>query len=105
VFDKNKMKAWPGQAHLIKNLEQHFGELVASLQKYRTPGPPGVRVMRPAKDQEYEAVVEEDKVLYKSGVGMLLYLEKHPQPDIPNMVRELSKMMDGATPTAFKELK
>ena len=36
---------------------------------------------------------------------MLLYLVKHSRPDIANVVRELSKMMDGATPAAFKELK
>jgi hypothetical protein len=36
---------------------------------------------------------------------MLLYLVKHLRPDIANVIRELSKMMDGATPAAFKELK
>jgi hypothetical protein len=36
---------------------------------------------------------------------MLLYLVKHLRPDMANVVRELSKMMDGATPAAFKELK
>ena len=34
VFDKDKKKAWLGQPHLIKNLEQKFGELVANLQQY-----------------------------------------------------------------------
>ena len=45
VFDKDKKKAWLGQPHLIKNLEQKFGELVANLQRYRTPGTPGVRIV------------------------------------------------------------
>jgi hypothetical protein len=36
---------------------------------------------------------------------MLLYLVKHSRPDIANVVRELSKCMDGATPAANKELK
>jgi hypothetical protein len=36
---------------------------------------------------------------------MLLYLVKHSRPDIANVVRELSKVMDGATPAALKELK
>ena len=36
---------------------------------------------------------------------MLLYLVKHSRPDISNVVRKLSKCMDGATPDAFKELK
>jgi hypothetical protein len=36
---------------------------------------------------------------------MLLYLVKHSRPDIANVVRELSKVMDGATPAALKEMK
>lgn len=35
---------------------------------------------------------------------MLLYLVKHSRPDIANPVRELSKVLDGATQKAFKEL-
>ena len=47
----------------------------------------------------------EDQTLYRSGIGMLLYLVKHSRPDIANVVRELSKVMDGATPAAIKEMK
>jgi hypothetical protein len=36
---------------------------------------------------------------------MLLYLIKYSHPDLSNVVRELSKCMDKATPAAFKELK
>ena len=35
---------------------------------------------------------------------MLLYLVKHSRPDIANPVRELSKVLDGATSAAFKEM-
>ena len=35
---------------------------------------------------------------------MLLYLVKHSRPDIANSVRELSKVLDGVTQEAFKEL-
>ena len=35
---------------------------------------------------------------------MLLYLVKHSRPDIANPVRELSKVLDGATEEAFKEM-
>jgi hypothetical protein len=31
---------------------------------------------------------------YRSGVGMLLYLIKYSQPDLYNVVRELSKCID-----------
>ena len=39
------------------------------------------------------------------GVGKLLYLVKHTRPDIANAVRELSKVLDCATPAAYKEMK
>ena len=35
--------------------------------------------------------------MYRRGVGLLLYLIKFSRPDISNAVRELSKVMDGAT--------
>jgi hypothetical protein len=40
---------------------------------------------------------EENQRQYRKGVGMLLYLVKHSRPDLSNAVRELSKVMDGAT--------
>jgi hypothetical protein len=102
-FDKNKTKAWLGQPHLIKNLESKFGDLVKSSQTYRTPGTPGQGVPRPKEGDE--KITAEDQSIYRSGVGMLLYLVKHSRPDISNAVRELSKSMDGASLAAFKELK
>jgi hypothetical protein len=49
-------------------------------------------------------VAEEQQELYRSGVGMLLYLVKHSRPDIVNAVQELSKRMTGTNAAAFKEL-
>jgi hypothetical protein len=105
AFDAQRKKAWLGQPHLIKNLERKFGELVAGMQRYRTPGTPGIGINRPMKEDKNCLVSSEDQVLYRSGVGMLLYLVKHSRPDIANVTRELSKVMDGATPAALKELK
>ena len=102
LFNKDKSKAWLGQPHLIKKLNTKFGEMVKKLQTYKTPGTPGVGVVRP---EEVDVVItEEDQTLYRSGVGMLLYLVKHSRPDIANVTRELSKSMDKATPAAYKEL-
>jgi hypothetical protein len=106
LFDKDKTKAWLGEPRLIKKLEKKLGDAVASLQKYRTPGTPGQGIIRPKKDKQSEPLVSpEDQVLYRSGMGMLLYLVKHSRPDIANLIRELSKVMDGATPAALKEMK
>ena len=35
---------------------------------------------------------------------MLLFLVKHTRPDIANCTRELSKVLDGATVSAYKEM-
>ena len=39
-----------------------------------------------------------------SGGGILLWLVKHSRPDIANSVRELSKVLDGPTEAAQKEM-
>jgi hypothetical protein len=41
---------------------------------------------------------------YRSGVGMLLFMIKYSRPDLAKVVRELSKCMDGASGTAYKEM-
>jgi len=43
--------------------------------------------------------------LYCSAVGTLLYLLKYSRPCLANPLRELSKALDGANQTTFKELK
>ena len=103
IFDKEKKKAWLGQPHLIKNLETKFGASVNGLQRYGTPGTPGQGIRR-IVDGPGKLSVDDHKA-YRSGVGMLLYLVKHSRPDITNAVRELSKALDGATQSAFKEMK
>jgi hypothetical protein len=94
--------------HLIKNIKTKFSALVEKLQKYQTPGTPGNGVFRPQERAKGNTkVLTEDQEMYQSGVGMLLYLVKHLRPNIANVnvVRELSKVMDGATPATLKELK
>ena len=70
------------------------------MQSYTTPGTPG-KIMIWEKD-EAQLISKEGKKLYRSGVGMLLYLVKHSRPDIANPVRELSKVLDGAKHETFK---
>ncbi len=102
VFSKNRRSAWLGQPHLFTNLISKFGPRVIGMRTYKTPGTPGFTVVRPT--EESEKISEEDQALYRSGVGMLLYLVKLTRPDLCNATRELSKAMDGANPAAFKEL-
>jgi hypothetical protein len=41
--------------------------------------------------------VEKTRKTHRSGVGVLLCLVKHSRPDVSNSVRELAKVLDGAT--------
>ena len=101
-FNKDHTKAWLGQPHMIKKLEKTFADEVSSLTIYKTPGTPGYTLIRPQNDEE--KTTPELQTRYRSGTGMLLYLVKHSRPDISNAVRELTKVMDGATKAAYKEM-
>ena len=76
---------WIHQPHLITKLEKFFGKFVKGLQVFKTPGTPGLATLRNAKT----TVDAEKHAMYRSGVGVLLYLVKHTRPDIANAVREL----------------
>jgi hypothetical protein len=83
------------QPDIIKNLERAFGNIVMDMRNFRTPMGPGITVSRPKENDETIGPTDQQK--YRSGVGMLLYLVKLSRPDVSNAVRELSKVMDGAT--------
>ena len=50
--------------------------------------------MRPDDEDKIDSAMQSK---YRSGVGMMLYLIKYSRPDLSNVVRELSKCMDGAS--------
>jgi len=100
TVDKKRKMGWIHQPHLLDKLEKKFGDDVRSLQRYRTPGTPGQTILR-----DTTLTVDEEKhKIYRSGVGMLLYLVKHSRPDIANAVRELTKALDVPSPAAYKEM-
>ena len=72
------------------------------MHSYATPGSPNFGIVRPIESDT--KISQEDQKLYRSGNGMLIYLVKHSCPDIYNAVRDLSKVLDGASPAAFKEM-
>jgi hypothetical protein len=82
------------QPHLIKSLIDKFGEKVKNLCNYGTPGTQQSKIVRPDDADKVDAEMQSK---YRSGVGMLLYLIKYLRPDLANVVRELSKCMDGAS--------
>ena len=66
------------------------------------PAGTGEYIKRPEED---EILIEKaEQSLFRSGVGLLLYLVKFSRPDLSNTVRELSKVMDRATPAHMKNL-
>ena len=50
VYNDDETKAWIGQPHMVRKIEQEFGELVERLQVYKTPGTPGFNIVRPKED-------------------------------------------------------
>ena len=100
-INREKKKAWIHQPHLIKKLRDKFWDVVNDMPNYATPGTPHQVIIRKTEAK----ITPEEQVVYRSGVGMLLFLVKHSRPDIANAVRELTKVLDGASPAAFKEMK
>ena len=102
VRDQNKKKIWMWQPDLITKLEKVFHDKINTLQVYKTPAAPGEIIMRP--QDESEKVDAATHSLFRSGVGMLLYLVKFSRPEISNAVRELAKVNDGPTKAHMKSL-
>ncbi|KAG7348743.1 hypothetical protein IV203_011340 [Nitzschia inconspicua] len=80
---------------MVKKTEKEFGDAVSYLKNMKVPMASGITVIRPTEDDPL--LSPEDQKDYRSAVGMLLYLVKHSRPDLSNSVREVSKVMDGAT--------
>ena len=76
---------------MIKKIIEKFGGEVKKMRKVYTPGTPMLVIMQPQTEEE--CLTSELQHRFRSGVGMLLYLVKHLQPDIANAVTELSKGM------------
>jgi hypothetical protein len=62
------------QPDLLSKMERIFKQRIEALQKYKTPAPLGQIIMK--NEDPSEAVDAETHALYRSGVGMLLYLVK-----------------------------
>ena len=90
------------QPDLIHKLMKSFKQELIKQRNYTTPAATGVHVLR-SNEIETKLSTEEQKK-YRSAVGSLLYLLKHWRPDLSNVVRELSKVMDGAAKAHQKML-
>ena len=64
------------------------------------PGTPSFRIIRLSELVDYVSKEEQSK--YWTGVRMWLFLIKHTRPDITNCIRELLKVLDKVTVSAYK---
>jgi hypothetical protein len=93
---------WIHQPKLLKQLKESFWHLIETNRVFGTPAAPKTVILRPIEGDP--KISEKDQSTFRSGVGMLLYLVKHSRPDLANAVRELTKVLDGATPGHWKAL-
>ena len=93
---------WLSQPDTLEKMEENFERFVKDMKVFSAPAAQGSAVIR-SKSEEGKLKADEQK-LYRSGVGMLLWLTKHSRPDLSNAVREASKVMDGATQEHLKYL-
>jgi hypothetical protein len=75
IENKERDTIWIHQPNLFKHLEQTFGKLIEGEQDYKTPAAPKTTILLP---QPGDTLIDADQQkLYRSGIGMLLYLVKH----------------------------
>ena len=86
----------------IEKIGKKFQNKVASVRSYKTPPIPGKIIVKATKKDK---IVNKNLYrLFRSWVGMLLYLFKYPRPDIAKLVREIAKVMAGLTKQQMKSL-
>ena len=102
IHELEKKKLIMCQPDLLTKLEKTFKDKIKDLRTFKTPAIPGEVIIKTTDEEEI--VDKEVHRLFRSGVGMLLYLIKFSRPDISNSVREIAKVMDGPTELQVKSL-
>jgi hypothetical protein len=72
-----------------------------AMQGHGTSGTHWFKIARPNNEDKVPIAIQSR---YRSGFVILLYLIKHSKHDLTNVFRELSKCMDVASITAYKEI-
>ena len=74
-----------------KFIEKKFGKHMQNVWSHKTLGTSKFLIMKPMINSEKIFAKHQEE--YWSHVGMLLYLVKHLNFDLANMIRELSKLL------------
>jgi hypothetical protein len=72
-----------------------------AMQGHGIPGTPRFKIVRP-NDEDKTPIASQSR--YRSGVGMLLYLNKHSRLDLANVVCKLFKCMDDASAADYQKM-
>jgi hypothetical protein len=102
TIKRNGNTATLSQPDIVDRIVKYFEEDANKLKNFETPMAHNHNVVRPSEDTV--RVGEQEQSKFRSGVGSLLYLVKHSRADLPNAVRELSKVMDSAAEAHMKDL-
>jgi hypothetical protein len=100
IFNADRSHGWVGQPHIYNKLDALFGHLVRKVD-YATPGTPNFYVV--LEKDEKKRVSEEKHSLYRTAVGLLLYLT-NTRGDLFNAIRSLSTAVSSPNEAAWKEL-
>jgi hypothetical protein len=82
-------------------LKAKFGKETMAMQGHEIPGTHWFKIVH-LSDEDKIPISSQSQ--YRSGVEMPLYLINHSRPDLANVVRELSKCLDGARIAVYKEM-
>jgi hypothetical protein len=102
IKNRNQERLIMCQPDLLNKLEKTFKNEIKNMRVFKTPTIPGEIILKTT--DEDEIVDKSTHRMFRSGVGMLLYLIKYSRPDIGNAVREIAKVMDGPTEPQVKSL-
>jgi hypothetical protein len=86
IENRDRNTIYLHQPKLLKNLELSFGKHLDKVRNYKTPAGPKTSIISTVKDDPL--ISPEMQMLFRSGVGMLLWLVKHSRPDLNNATRE-----------------
>jgi len=101
VFNGDRSRGVICQPHIYEKLSKEYDHLVKNIT-YTTPGTPNHYVI--LERDEAKRLSEEKHAIFRTGVGLLLFLVKHSRPDIANAVRSLSTVVSSPNEHAWKEM-
>jgi hypothetical protein len=102
IETKEKDAIYIHQPKLLKHLEEDFGQHVTTNSIFLTSGARKTVIMQPDKDDPL--IPPYEQTIYRSVVGMLLYLVKKLKTRLVQCSLRLTKVLDGATPVHWKAL-